>query len=100
MRVAAEAVGAVFDEQLGDQIVGEALFQLLFLGRGLGRRGTGLIDFGEAVFEPARVLRAGDDAVADADDDRFDELGGRKGGRGGSDGECKNRFLHAFFFDG
>src|SRR5205085_9947201 len=93
----AEPVGAVLDQELGDQIGGKVLPQLLFFRRRFGRRGGGLLDFGETVVEAARVLRAGDDAVADADDDRFDELGGRERGRAGGEGECENRFFHACF---
>src|SRR3954452_4832879 len=93
----AEPVRAVFDEELGDEIGGKVLPQIVFLRSRFGGRGRSLLDLGEAFVQAARVLRAGDDAVADADDDRFDELGGRDCGRAGGEDECKNRFFHAFF---
>ena len=49
--------------------------------------------------QAARVLRARNDAVTDADDDGLEELSRGKSGRGGGDDECENRFFMRISFD-
>src|SRR5205807_1418762 len=56
-----------------------AIVQLALLRRDLAGSGR-LLDLAEGVVQSLVVLRAGDDAIADANDDRFDELGGGEGG--------------------
>ncbi len=91
----AEAVGAVFDEQLGDELVHQGLARLFLLGRELIGRG-GLLGLGERVVETLRVLGAGDDAVPDANDDCFDDVRRAEGGRRERQHECDECFFHSF----
>ena len=89
----AEAIGAIFDEQLADDLIDQTFAKFITLRRDfVGRRG--LIDFGQAFAKAFHVLRARDDAVADANDDCFDELGGAKRAGGEADGNSENDFLH------
>ena len=89
----AEAVGALFDEKLGDRLIDHVLANLFatrsqFVGRRV------LLGFIECFAETFRVLRARDDAVADANDDCFDEIGRARGAGDESDGKSQDDLLH------
>ena len=70
-----EPVSAILDQQLGDQVVRQILFEL-FLARVDVSGLDSLFNLGDSVMQALLVLRARDDAVAYADDNRLDDLGG------------------------
>src|ERR1043165_674505 len=91
-----QAVGAVLEKKLGDDVVDEVLLERGLL-RGLIRRRHGLLDFVVALGQALEVLRARDDAVADADDDGLEELRGACRSGDGRNDKCEKDFLHIGF---